>query len=471
MRLKRIVPGLCVAAISTAAVSCQEDMSDIGSSIVTGEVTITVDSAELELAARPVEMPSYDSRSTFNLIGRLSSSDYGDLRCSFIGQLMSTYNFPVPDSIPSSRVDSVLMIMSVPRGYLTGDSLAPQQISVYALDRQLPADIKNNFDPTGYYDPSSPIGRKSYTLSEIANNDSVFAKASYIHVKVRLPREIGVKAFDTYRSNPEIFQWPETFAKYFPGIYIEPSFGRGCVASVAGLNIYTYYHHFEEKTVTEDSVSVKKQVTVKDSVDLFSISPEALNSNNITYNVSDKLKQRIDNGEIIITTPGGYAAELKFPAREIISRYEEETSRLKVISSLTFALPASGISNDYDIPPCPYMLLIKKSEMDDFFTKNKIPDSRTSFWAQYDSTNGRYDFSSMRNYILDLIDKGEVTEEDETFMLIPVLITTEEVKNQYYGTSTIYVVGCEHFISRPTMTKIFTDRAQISFMFSQQTID
>ena len=86
-----------------------------------------------------------------------------------------------------------------------------------------------------------------------------------------------MKTFDDYRSNPEIFQWPQSFAKYFPGIYVEPSFGRGCVASVAGVNVFTYYHHYELREVKEDSVKVTKQVTVKDSVDLFALAPEALN--------------------------------------------------------------------------------------------------------------------------------------------------------------------------------------------------
>ena len=128
---------------------------------------------------------------------------------------MCAYPFPVADSIASSRVDSVVMMVSVPRGYLTGDSLAPQQLTVYPLTKQLPADIANNFDPQGYYDPSRILGRRSYTLSEISSSDSVFAKSKYVHIKVNLPREFGVKTFDDYRSNPEIFQWPQSFAKYF----------------------------------------------------------------------------------------------------------------------------------------------------------------------------------------------------------------------------------------------------------------
>lgn len=471
MKASRYFPILAIGSLCGVAASCNEDVSDIGSSIVSGEVNIIADSTLFDLKARSVETPPFDSRSTFNLLGRLYSPEYGDLRCSFVGQLMSAYPFPVADSIASSRVDSVVMMVSVPRGYLTGDSLAPQQLTVYPLTKQLPADIANNFDPQGYYDPSRILGRRSYTLSEISSSDSVFAKSKYVHIKVNLPREFGMKTFDDYRSNPEIFQWPQSFAKYFPGIYVEPSFGRGCVASVAGVNVFTYYHHYELREVTEDSVKVTKQVTVKDSVDLFALAPEALNSNNISYSVAESLRQKVAAGEVIATTPGGYAVEVTFPVREIIKKYKEKEGELKVISDLTFALPATNVPNDYDISVCPQMLLIKKSEMDSFFAENKLPDSTTSFWANYDSTKGRYNFSSMRKYIIDLLDKTDLTEEDEAFMLVPVLVTTEEVTNQYTGQVTTYVIGCEHYLARPTMTKFFTDRAQINFTFSEQIID
>lgn len=471
MKISRLLPSACALSLTATLFSCEDKTSEIGPGLVQGEVIISVDSAEFQLSGHSVETGPFDSRATFNLIGRLSAPEYGELSCSFLGRLMSAYNFPVPDSIPANDVDSVVLFMSVPRGYLTGDSLAPQQVTVYRLNRQLPNDIKNNFDPTGYYDPSDPLGSRSYTLSEISSSDSVFTNSSYIHVRVTLPRQLGVDAFNAYRSNPEIFQWPDSFAKYFPGIYVEPSFGRGCVAGVAGLNVYTFYHHQEERKVTVDSVTTTKLVTIKDSVNLFSLSPEALNSNNISYKVSQQLKDKVASGEVIITTPGGYAAEITFPAQYIVEKYLKESTMLKVVNDLTFSIGATGITNDFGIQPCPYMLLIKKSEMEDFFANNKIPDSKTSFWAKYDSTNGRYDFSSMRNYIIDLIDKGGATEEDETFMLIPVLINTESVTNSYTGVVTTYVTGCEHYLARPTMTRILTDKANIIFTYSRQTID
>lgn len=55
----------------------------------------------------------------------------------------------MPDS---AQVDSMKLVLSVPRGQLTGDSLAPQQLRAFQLSKSLPLDINNTFDPTGYYD-------------------------------------------------------------------------------------------------------------------------------------------------------------------------------------------------------------------------------------------------------------------------------------------------------------------------------
>ena len=112
-----------------------------------------------------------DTRSTTNLLGRISVPEYGDLHCSFVSQLLSTARLDIPDSIPISQIDSMKLVLYVPRGELTGDSLAPQQLKAYRLTKTLPSDINNHFDPTGYYDPTSTLGSRSFTISALGMRD------------------------------------------------------------------------------------------------------------------------------------------------------------------------------------------------------------------------------------------------------------------------------------------------------------
>ncbi len=465
-------PLVCGALLlaCAAATSCNEDeTSPIGSSLTQGEVTIIVDSTAFDLNSRPVYRQRYDTRSTTTLLGRLDVPEYGSLSCSFVSQLLPAAALAIPDSITESHVDSLKMIIQVPRGSLTGDSLAPQQLRVFRLNRQLPSDISNQFDPTGYYDPSAPVGTRSYTISAISESDSLFTHATTIPISVTLPREEAVSTYRAYHEQPELFQWPAEFAKFMPGIYVEQNFGRGCVANISKTFFLLYWHYRVQRNVMVDSVSTPKVVLMKDSVAVFTTAPEVLSSNNITYLPSQTLDNRVAAGETILTTPGGYETRITFPAQAILNRYHEQDFNMAVINGLSMSLPATTIPNDYNIGVAPYLLMVKTSEIDDFFAEGRIPNEKTSFYATYNSLNGAYEFKNMRQYLLDLVAKDKVDENDTDFTLMPVYLTIESEKSQYSNVVTNYVTSCTPYIYAPTMTRLSTDRAMICFTFSQQT--
>lgn len=496
--------------LSASIVSCEDGTSTVGSDLAYGEVQIALDSliwnGEKQYVYRGndstlVTIPkiqftteyekSIDSRSTSNLIGRLSVPEYGDLRCSFVSRLMCTNSLGIPDSIGINQIDSMRLILSVPRGNLTGDSLAPQQLRVYELTKSLPTDITNTFDPTGYYDPQKPLGSKSYTLSALGMSDSIYTKLSYINVSIPMSKEMAVKTVEAYR-NPAtkgIFEWPQTFEQYFHGIYVEPTFGRGCVANITDVNFLIYYTYKTSSSSTDDDGNTV--VTVSDNVGasgVFQTSPIVLNSNNISYSPSSLLQDMANAGDAIITTPGGYRVKMTFPAKELIDIYNESKSRLSIVGGLTMSIPAEEIENDYGITPPPYLLLIKTSKIDEFFANNSLPDNKDSFYATYSKTGKCYTFSSLRQYIIDMIAKGgDITDEDTDFTIIPVNMTLDENSSsssnssysfyEYmmygysYSTSsgTSYTVTkCTPYIAAPTMCRLRLDKASTVFVYSTQ---
>ena len=94
-------------------IACQDDTSTIGGSLAPGEVTITVDSIETDLRGKAEWINDFDSRTTTKLLGNLTIPEYGNLKCSFVTQMMSSTKMNIPDSIPESDVDSIRMIMSL----------------------------------------------------------------------------------------------------------------------------------------------------------------------------------------------------------------------------------------------------------------------------------------------------------------------------------------------------------------------
>ncbi|MDE6272925.1 MAG: DUF4270 domain-containing protein [Muribaculaceae bacterium] len=470
LRQSSIRLALPVMAILTLA-SCEDEVSPIGGSLVNNEVQIHIDSTVFKIPAKCVYADYVDARSIYTQLGRISIDEYGTLQSDYVTQLLAAGGLNVPDSIGVDRVDSTKLVITVPRKNIIGDSLAPQQLTVYRLTKGLPSDIKSSFNPEGYYNASQPINSKNYILSSINLSDSAFFKNKNVAINVNLPKQWGRDAFNAYRSNnTDIFQWPQAFCKEFPGLYVKSSFGRGAIANVASTKVMIYYHYYAIKTVIENDEAVKKQVVVKDSVALFSSAPEVIGSSLFRFTPSASLKALAEGGHNIITAPLGYTVDITFPANELLGQYWAAEQNLSVINNLTMTLPATAVANSYGLLPPPELLMIKKSEIESFFAEGKIPDDLSSFRGTYNSSKGRYEFSSMRKYIVKLLElNGSLKPEDLEFTLLPVNIETETV-TQSDGSKITYVTSCTPYLKNPAMTEIFTDRAGIVFTYTRQLI-
>lgn len=466
--LRAALPALAIIALA----SCEDELSPSGSSIVNNEVQIFVDSTTLKIPATCNFSNDVDARSIYTQLGQIDVPEFGKLQSTYVTQLLAAAGLNIPDSIGVDKVDSTKLVVNIPRNQVTGDTLAPQQLTVYRLTKSLPSDIRSSFNPDGYYNPSQPISSKNYTLSGLNFSDSAFFKAPNLTVNVTLPAEWGRDAFAAYRNNQysEIFQWPQTFCKEFPGLYIKSSFGKGAIANISATKVMIYYHYKVERTVVENEVAVKKVVTIKDSVALFSSAPEVISSSLYKFTPSELLKSLVSSNRKIITAPLGYYLGITFPAKDLLNQYWSADHNLAVINNLTLTLPAAAVPNSYGLLPPPELLMIKNSEIESFFAEGRLPDNKTSFRGIYKSDLGRYEFDSLRSYIVSLAEKKDsLTPEDLDFTLFPVDIKTEIV-TQNDGSKVSYVTSCTPYISKPAMAEIFTDRAGIVFTYTSQMI-
>ena len=85
----------------------------------------------------------------------------------------------------------------------------------------------------------------------------------------------------------------------------------------------------------------------------------------------------------------------------------------------------------------------------------------------------------MHNYINDIIKKGEVTAEDEEFVICPVNISyypssssSSYYSYYYYGysTTTNTISSISPYVTEPVMVKLDFDNAEIDFTFTRQTL-
>lgn len=466
-KMKKILFAIITAVSLVSLASCDEAASTAGGSLIPDQVEIVRDSV-YTIDGLPLATGAVRSRTILQLLGRYSAKGYGEFESDIVCQYMPSAEIDTLD-VNASDIDSVKLCLTVYQNGFAGDSTIPMGLSVHPLVKQLPTALYSDFDPAGYYDPAS-IG--STTYSGIIDGYPYIGKDTegtiFKNIYVKLPTQFGVDLFNKFKTDPSVFNSPQAFAQWFPGLYIRNTFGSGRVTRIANNSIDVYYR----STFKIGEGENLRDTTLYLRATYLGVTPEVLTNNNIRFNIADELKQRAESGENIIVGPVGYDVEFTFPAREILAKYKAQSGPLAVVNSLSLRIPAVDIANDYGLAPPTYILLIKKSKREEFFAKNNINDDISSFYATYNSTTKSYTFASMRGYIEEIIRKGSVDPEDEEFVICPVNISFyTNNANYYYGTTASTTVSSiTPYVTEPVLTKLDLDKAHIEFSFSKQTL-
>lgn len=440
--------------------ACDNEVNNIGGSLVNDNLEIDIDSTFV-VEGKSIENLRIQSRTVTQLLGSISSKEYGTFSSEYITQFMCANKIDTV-GVSAEDIDSLIVVLNIPKGDIVGDSLIPMGLEIYPLTKQLPSPIYSDFNPEGYYDASKKLSSQIYKCNVAGENDTVKAYESrYVYAK--LPVEIGRELFRKYKQNPELYSNPEDFTNVFPGIFVKNSYGSGRVMRITQTSMRMYYSKHTKTTADKDTV-------ISNVGYYFATKPEVVTDNLIDYTMSESLKKRIDNGENIIVAPAGRDLEITFPALDVVKAYRERAGKVAVLNALTFKIPVNAIENDYEIAPPTNIMMILSKDKDNFFIENKLADGVTSFVAEYNSTTGYYEFTGLRNYMLDLLKKDEIKPEDYTFVITPVsLVTTQEASTSYYYYSTQEKVNAVvPYISSPTMAELDLKNSKITLTFSRQ---
>lgn len=448
--------------LASALASC-EDSSPVGGSLITNNVEILMDSS-FTVTGRSIENPGVQSRTVMQLLGRLNADNYGTLSSDVVTQFISSQKIDTT-GYRTAGVDSVKLVLGMAYSGFTGDSLAPMGIEVYPLVKALPSPIYSDFDPSGYYDASRRLGSTVYSAA-IANLKGGYnLDENFRYINIDLPRQLGVDIINKYIESPQTFATPEAFTKWFPGIYIKNSWGSGRVINISTTTVRIHYHY------TYRNPDTKRDTVLQRTGTYLAVSPEVVTNNNISYTVSESLRKRVTEGEAILSAPAGLDVEFTFPARDIVDTYRRNANSMTVVNDLSFTIPVSVVPNNYAIAPPSYILMVKKSYKDKFFAEGLLNDSQNAFYAKYDSSTGSYNFTGLRGYIVDLIEKGEITADDTDFVFTPVYVTTQSTPNYYTGQSTVTVQSIIPYVLSPVMCRFDFEKSKIKFIYSKQNLE
>lgn len=448
-----------------AALGACDKTSTIGSSIVQDRIGVVVDSS-FTVTGYSIPIEKVQSRTVSQLLGEINAPGYGRLSSDVVMQFMPSAQLD-SNLVSAADIDSMVMYMYMSAGEYVGDSIAPMGLNVYRLTQNLPSPIYSDFNPDGYYNPSAPLAKKIYNISNESlklAGDTVFDGG--VEISMKMPQDLAVELYDAYKKNPNDYLSPTSFIdNVFKGVYVKNSFGSGRLIRTSSTMMTFYYHYYDAE---EDSTYYK-------SGNYFAVTPEVINNNDIAFEISPQLQARIDEGQQIIAAPVGMELKVRFPAPEVIASYKASQANISVLNSVSFTVPASEVTNDFGFTVPTYILLVLSKDRDTFFAKNQLPDNETSFYATYDSTTGTYSFGDMRAYFIDLLSKDTITEEDYTFNIVPVSATFETSSSSsyysyYYGTTSTLATLIPYMAS-PVMARLYLEDAKVKLTYSTQTVD
>jgi hypothetical protein len=464
---------IAALAIAMGFNSCSDDVN-IGSSISDIHSAIISDS-DFVITGQTVKNNHLRSRSSVQLLGKVTAPGYGTLTSDVVTQFMPTSRI---DTVGvhggSDWIDSCFITMRVNSTDVVGDSLAPMRVEIYELSKQLPVPIYTDFDPTDYYDKGRLMGSVAYSASEMARKEIMTQNGVagyYYEINVPVDVDYARALFDEYKNNPATFATPANFAEFFPGIYITNSYGEGHVMNFYNIEFVAHYRKYEKLTEGTDTIYPNKTQSY------LAVTPEIVYNNNVTLTPDASVLDMINAGDAIVMSPAGYEVKVQFPIKDIIDRFKNDTKdALGKINSLTLEIPVEKVPNLYNIAPPKYLLMVKESYRDEFFNKDSLTNNKDAFYAEYNEALKTYTFSGLRDYVLDIINNksGEPTEADINFVIMPIEVTiyNNSSLTYYYGSSgsTDVITKIAPAISRPRMAKLNLNKASINLVYSKQML-
>jgi hypothetical protein len=442
--------------------ACEDDVIDaIGMGIQPEQDIINVYDTIINInSAYTVKVDSIYTVSVNGLLGNFYDSDYGDIKAGYLCQYYPSLGFAdtVAFNADGSLIDSVRLALYYTSYF--GDSLAPMEVSVYPIIKPLNENYYTNIRPEDYCNKSQLWGKKAYTAVDLTVSDSIRSLSTYYkNVSIPLPVSWGETLYKEYvkrkASAPsaanfaKIFGSLDEFVEFFPGTYLESSFGTGNLLQVDISEIYLYYKRLTKKVNSiEDSTYTSSAV--------LTVTKEVIQLNNIKSSHSEKLLDP-DPEKMYLKTPAGVFSKIIIPVPEIvkgIGKRKFNSVSLKINAypqpEKKYALPLPGmgvLSSSYSSK----LLLIEPDSVNTFFEAKKRANSETAFTTIYDASTQSYNFNNIANLIQSAMEKAP--EKALELLLIPVQVEYITQSNGYSSYSQDYSTAHYLFPSAATLKK------------------
>ncbi|GHV20804.1 hypothetical protein FACS189428_0300 [Clostridia bacterium] len=438
---------------------CDDAIDQVGMGIQPDGNKVIVFDDSLDITSITLKDPVLYAKSIYGLLGNFYDKDYGELKAGYICQFYPDAGFGTKENM-----DSIVSVDSIQLKILyttyVGDSLSPMEVSVYPVRKEtpLPQDYYTNLNPSDYCSMDKLLGKQAYTARDLNISDSLnqanITANNYKLVSVDLPKGLAQQFYEEYqKADHGAYASPAAMADFFPGVYVKPTFGSGCILNVEKTDIIIYYTRRYETTDTLQVVHSDTRVQTS----VLEVTKEVIQLNQYTGSNEEKLLNPADEKNMYLKTPAGIFAQLTIPITEIkqkIGNRKFSNVRLSIEAEpkedWEYALdfPGMGTASSLALTRSK-LLLIEPDSIKRFFEEKKTADGQTSFFTTFNKTTYSYTFDNISNVIQYAIDKGFDKLE---LRLVPVQVAYYEYSSSYsYSTSYIDYTAA-HYLAPSAVT-------------------
>ncbi len=392
----------CVLLCTLGMTSCDDDTAAIGTAVMPSGDGMTVNTTDYSVLSRTILVDSVLATTNDCRLGSVVDPETQSLTtCDFLAQfhVLDNYKFPKKESmiVEDGKVlaDSCNIQVFISSYY--GDSLNTMKIKVHELDTARVMEESDsyytNLNPENYVndDPSAIQRTLTFSVRDLTVPDSLQNSSSYYkQIKVRLPADYATFILNKYYTNPSYFKDSYEFIHHVcPGFFFKTVGGVGTMVNVdvSALNVYFRYH-----TKTDAGND-----TIVDGMQRMGATAEVIQSTRV---VNDGIEKLLDEGTdryTYIKTPAGLFTEVQLPVDEIVAG-EHYTDTINS-ARIEFVRHNNDTQAKYSLSIPSTLVMVRKADMFKFFEENRVPDSKTSYIANYSGTSNAYTFTNISRLI------------------------------------------------------------------------
>ncbi|MBV5283445.1 MAG: DUF4270 domain-containing protein [Paludibacter sp.] len=402
--------------LSFLTVSCTDNLVDVGTGIQPTSDGITVGADTFHVSTQNVIIKSMSTKPDSFLLGAFYDAKYGSTQADILAQVEGPTGYKYPTgAVP----DSVFLVMKCLSWF--GDKYAPLDVNVYEMNKKtfnFTDNIPTDLNPSQYVDfadSKSWLGHNVITArhASVVSSDSIWKT-------IKLSDNFKNRFFDDTKYASE-----KTFKDFFGGVYIKVNFGTSALLNINTLYLESYYHYHVMRNGKD---------TILNGSLVFPANLNVRQVNRIVHPDTTAVIAKLNLKDSInyVSSPANIQTSIVVPLARMKQRMDAKIlNKNLTMNNIVIKAEVTELdSSTYGQPRVASLMIMKDSELSEFFKNNEIPSgSNAAFGAYQEATTTTVPYYSFNiakliaTEIKTAATNGTALPEYLTLRLVPVDVT------------------------------------------------